>query len=586
MTALPIDTGVEARASVEVRPLEEWLLAPTWSGSLAAAAALRPDARAYRWLGSPQAVPVDLTYGEIAAGANLAARAFASLGGRPVVASLLPGLPATLPLAFGAMTAGVYMPVNPMLQAEAIVGMLARADVAALLLPEGMIEPPGLRDVLPDITVLSIDQGKLAPHHLAPLGPSSATNLRASDPEAVCAYFHTGGTTGAPKIARLRQRNLAFMAWLAAFGGGMRDGDIVPCGMPLFHVGGLVFGGLAPLVAGATIVQLGTDGFRDPAMRAAFADIANREGATILFAPPTIAVDVTASTPPGAFKTVRHWVSSAAPLPVATQNAFTDHTGLPVKQAWGLTEATLVVTFVPAKGESRPGSVGPALPYCRVAVVDPQTHAPLPRGHTGLILVRSPGLFAGYLADEPSGLAPGPDGDIWLDTGDLGSLDDEGWLSITGRAKDMILRGGHNIDPAAIETAYLAQLGVTAAVAVGRPDARVGERPMVFLIRRTGATAIDDLREAANALIADPVARPKDLHILTELPLTAVGKPDRPALRRLAAELAVRDAVRDATEVTAWPGSGGRILVALTPMTPRDCAIVQNLGLSLGQPLA
>ncbi|MCC5968657.1 MAG: AMP-binding protein [Pararhodobacter sp.] len=586
MSDLPADTGATSRAAVEARPLDDWLLAPTWSGCLAAAAALRPEACAYRWLASPQAAPVDLSYGEIAAGADMAARAFSTLGERPVVASLLPALPATLPLAFGAMAAGVYMPVNPMLNSEAIVGMLVSARASALLLPVGQPEPEGVLTALPDLVILRIDESALATRHLSPLSGLPTTLRRTPEAEDICAYFHTGGTTGAPKIARLRQRNLAYMAWLAGFGGGMRRSDVVPCGMPLFHVGGLVFGGLAPLAAGAIIVQLGTGGYRDPDMRAAFAEIANREGATILFAPPTIAVDVMASTPRNAFRTARHWVSSAAPLPVATHKAFTAHTGLPVKEAWGLTEATLVVTFAPSGAESRPGSVGPALPYCRVAVVDPHSHAPLPAGETGLILVRSPGLFAGYLGNEASGLKTGPDGEIWLDTGDMGRLDDNGWLSVTGRAKDMILRGGHNIDPADIEAAYLAQPGVTAAIAVGRPDARVGEQPMVFLTRRADDPADRLLRDTANALIADPVARPKNLHVLAEMPLTVVGKPDRPALRRMAAELAVREAVQDATAVTACPGPGGSIAINLKPMTERDSAVVQHLGLTLAQSTA
>ncbi|MEM9011086.1 MAG: AMP-binding protein [Pseudomonadota bacterium] len=580
MTRPPADTGVGARAEVERQPLGHWLAGETWPAILADLARRHWDARAYRWLEGPDAAPVDLSFRTLHEQAGLAAHAFAGLGDKPVIASLLPGLPATLPLAFGAMQAGIYMPINPMLDPDAIAAMLAEARAQVLLLPEDMPEPTPIRAATPGLTVLRIGTASLSAGDLAPLGSGQAPPD--PGPEAICAYFHTGGTTGAPKIAMLRQRNLAFMAWLAGFGGGMEAGDVVPCGMPLFHVGGLIFGGLAPLAAGASIVQLGAGGFRDPAMRQAFPAIANREGATILFAPPTIAVDVLDSTEPHPFTTARHWVSSAAPLPAATHNAFTAHTGLAVKEAWGLTEASLVLTFAPSGAESRPGSVGPALPYCRLAVVDPGTRVPVGVGESGLILARSPGLFAGYLGAEPSGLAPGPDGEDWLDTGDLGLLDADGWLTITGRAKDIILRAGHNIDPATIEAAYLAEAGVAAAIAVGKPDARVGERPVLFLTATAGAELEPEaLRQRANARIADPVARPREVHVLPTLPVTAIGKPDRPALRCRAAQLAVEEVARDAETVEALPGPGGTTLIRLVPESARDAAAVRTLGLEL-----
>ncbi|MGD1886169.1 MAG: AMP-binding protein [Cohaesibacteraceae bacterium] len=269
-------------------------------------------------------------------------------------------------------------------------------------------------------------------------------------------------------------------------------------------------------------------------------------------------------------------------MPTVQHEAFPDHTGLEVKEAWGMTEATLVMSFTPPDGETRVGSVGPRLPFCDLCSVDQSTYGRLPTGQTGLILARSPGVFAGYLGIDSDGLVDGPDGFRWLDTGDLGSFDKDGYLTITGRAKDMILRGGHNIDPGIIEAAYLAHPDVTAAIAVGKPHARVGEVPVVFVAGHAGRKLdADSLREAINPTIADPVARPQNAFVITHLPLTTVGKPDKPALRREAARLAVLEVVEDDIQVTVRARAGGALSVRLDPHIQSNADQVRRLGLQI-----
>lgn len=591
MTGWPLFDGPATVRRVEAEPLSTWLRGTTIPEVTALAAEEAGDALAHRFLAAPDAPPVDQSFRDLHRVTAGMAGAFASLGGRPVVASLLPGLPETLPLIFAASWAGVVLPINPFLEAGAIADMLRRTGARVLLAEgpsgrQGTAEKLGeIRTALPELEVVICGEVSGPDRLEAWLDAHQAAPPPMPAPDEIAAYFHTGGTTGLPKIARLTHANLAYMAFLAGFGGDMRPGDVIPCGMPLFHVGGLVFGGLAPVAARAQVVQLGRAGFRDKAFLDAYWRIAEREGADILFAPPTVAIAALESFEPPAPPKVRHWVSSAAPLPAATQRRFTKVTGIPVKEAWGLTEATLVLSFNPPGGESRPGSVGIRLPYCELGVrslSDPQSAAA--DGEPGVVMGRSPGLFAGYLGHdddgltEVAGLGPGR----WLDTGDVGTFDADGYLFLTGRAKDMILRGGHNIDPAVIEEAFGALDEVAAVAAVGRPDARVGELPVVYVTLTAGANADpDDLLLRAVGAITERAAHPKEVVIVDAMPLTAVGKINKLSLRQQAALSAVRTLFPGEIEIAVRAGPGGRTLVAMTPCPDGAADTLSLLGLEL-----
>ena len=168
----------------------------------------------------------------------------------------------------------------------------------------------------------------------------------------------------------------------------------------------------------------------------------------------------------------------------------------------------------------------------------------LPENQIGTLVLRGPNIFAGYLARGSSGpefRAEGKIKDGWLDTGDLASVDAEGFIRLAGRAKDLIIRGGHNIDPATIEDALLAHPDVTAAAAVGRPDPHAGEVPVAFVTITSGtALSPTELNRWATDNVPERAAAPKHVEILEELPLTSVGKPFKPELRRRAAEQAAR----------------------------------------------
>ena len=182
----------------------------------------------------------------------------------------------------------------------------------------------------------------------------------------------------------------------------------------------------------------------------------------------------------------------------------------------------------------------------------------LPTGEVGVLAIGGPTVFPGYVVDR------GPDGPVldglgklrdgWLDTGDLARVDD-GFVHLVGRAKDLIIRGGHNIDPAVIENALLAHPAVTAAQAVGRPDVHAGEVPVAFVTLTPGAHATpEELRAWASDRVPEQAAAPKAVTVLDALPVTPVGKPFKPALRAEATREAVAEALRDMPTVTGVRG--------------------------------
>ena len=193
-----------------------------------------------------------------------------------------------------------------------------------------------------------------------------------------------------------------------------------------------------------------------------------------------------------------------------------------------------------------------------------------------MLVIGGPAVFAGYVTDPllggPRVSREGIVHDGWLDTGDLGRVDAGGFVSLTGRAKDLIIRGGHNIDPRVIEDALLAHPGVAAAAAVGRPDRHAGEVPVAYVVP-AGPGRFDeaDLLAWAGTAIDEPAARPKRIYPVTEIPVTAVGKQFKPAL---AADAAVR-AITDALAAAGLPDArataaheDGRLVITVTGADP------------------
>jgi acyl-CoA synthetase (AMP-forming)/AMP-acid ligase II len=263
-------------------------------------------------------------------------------------------------------------------------------------------------------------------------------------------------------------------------------------------------------------------------------------------------------------------------MPPELFRRFEAATGVKILEGYGQTETTCLIACNPPAGERKIGSVGLPFPYTEVAILrfSDGVAAPVADGAIGEICVRSPGVIPGYLEDARNRGLFGPEG--FLRTGDLGRIDADGYVWITGRAKDLIIRGGHNIDPAMIEDALLAHPDVAFAGAVAQPDAYAGELPCAYVELRAGATANgDDLEAFAADRVAERAARPVHVEVLPELPKTAVGKVFKPALRARATirvyQAALAQAgIAAAVRVEEDPSRGAVAVIAPAPGSDAD----------------
>lgn len=511
----------------------------------------------------------------------------AGAGRDDAVAILLPNLPDTLLAVWGATICSRANPINPLLEAEQIAA-IARAAGATVMVTLAPIPGsdlhekavaaaamvPGLRRILTvDITHelpwpkrLVARAARAArrstPAAAVPVVDFETVRRAASSRPAfevderadrVCALFHTGGTTGAPKLGRLTTGNLVSAMWSAGRNlpaGTLGPGASMCCGLPLFHVNGVLVGSLLPWMEGGCVLLGPPQGYRAPGMIEGFWRIVERHRITVFTAIPTIYAALL-EAPSGGFDTrsLRYGVCGAAPMPRELLERFERERAVKVIEAYGMTEAACASTMNPGRGERRLGSVGLRIAYQELKVVDLGATPPRPcaPGEVGTVLLRGPNVFAGYVdpADEDGLWVDLDDGGApWLCSGDLGRLDADGYLWLTGRAKELIIRGGHNIDPRVIETALEAHPMVAMAAAVGRPDRRVGELPVAYVQLRPGAdVSATDLLSHARAHVAEPAAVPKAVHVVDALPVPAIGKPYKPELSRREAEAAVRDAL-------------------------------------------
>lgn len=563
---------------LERTPWRERLDADTTYGLLRDACERFPERIALRLLPSAdaQAPTRDVRYRELLESVHRTANALHACGlsADAAVTILLPNLVESHFALWGAQAAAIASPVNPML-AAAYIARICEETKAEVLVALG--PAPGsdiwdkavqVADRVPTIhTVLQVrldaalgQQRRVASqvplptrsgvrvldfHEcMADARPDRLVSDRAIEPEATCAYFHTGGTTGYPKVAVHRHVNEAFMACSLKW---IDDRvDVVLSGLPLFHVNGALVTGLGAFHRGSEVVMLTPGGYRTPGLLDQFWAIARRFGATTFSSVPTILSSLLDKPwPDGGVPTLRHVLCGAAPLPRQVALDFERLTGARIHEGYGLTEGTCVSTLNLPQGRRQLGTVGLRMPYQEVRLfalgVAGKPAAAFKRGEPGVIGVRGPNVFPGYLrAADNNGIWI--DGG-WFNTGDLGRWDEDGQLILCGRAKDLIIRGGHNIDPQLIEDVMTAHPAVGSAAAIGQPDRHAGELPMAYVTLRAGRLAdADELMEHARQRIPERAAVPVRVAILPSLPLTAVGKVSKPHLRAMAFESVLREA--------------------------------------------
>jgi fatty-acyl-CoA synthase len=314
-------------------------------------------------------------------------------------------------------------------------------------------------------------------------------------------------------------------------------------------VGGALTQALGTLCSGGTLVVLSPAGWRHPEAVRNVWRLVERYRPVVLGAVPTV-LAATLNVPAGEadISSIECFSGGGSAIPVAVCKAYVERFDRPVLEVYGMTETSSVHTMSYADRPLRLGSVGHALPYSRVRVVKVDAEGRFERDcaadEIGIVAMAGPGVFSGYLSEAHNRGAfvePG-----WVDSGDLGRLDEDGYLWVTGRAKDLIIRGGHNIDPLAIEEVFFQHPAVALAAVVGQPDARAGEMPVAFVQLKPGARAsAAELIEFARERTPERAAVPVDLFFVDPMPLTAVGKVFKPALRWRATERVVGGLLAD-----------------------------------------
>ncbi|AZV78946.1 acyl-CoA synthetase [Parasedimentitalea marina] len=567
--------GIEDRNALENEmPYDQRDLPATLYGLLSRTAGKHPNSKAvsYQILSGPADKAETLTWSQLKDKTTQAANLFRSLGvgEKDVVAYVLPNCSEAIFSFLGGAVAGIVNPINPLLEPEQIASILreTNATVVVTLMPfpktdvaqkvaEAVRHAPNVNTVLevdlnryltppkswivPLIRPKLEGKEKIAHATYKNFGKelakqSTSLDFADSTGDRVACYFHTGGTTGMPKVAQHKYSGMIYNGWLGhtlLF----TEEDNIMCPLPLFHVFACHVILMPAISSGAHVVFPTPQGYRGEGVFDNFWKLIERWKITFIITVPT-AISAMMQRPIDAdVSTVKTAFSGSAPLPVELFNRFEKATGMSIIEGYGLTEATCLVSCNPVNGTKKIGSTGILFPYTDVKIVKGSADGPVESAEDeiGEICVSNPGVYAGNTYTEAAKNADLYYFDTYLRTGDLGRIDEDGYLWITGRAKDLIIRGGHNIDPAEIEEALLGHEAVAFAGAIGQPDAHAGELPCAFVELVNGASVTpEELLDFCKLHVHERAAIPKHMTILDELPKTAVGKVFKPDLRRSA----------------------------------------------------
>jgi fatty-acyl-CoA synthase len=545
-------TDSEVR-TFEQTPYADRIAAQSTYDALKLGAAHNPDAPALQFLANadPADAPVVITYRDFLARVTQAANMFGALGvGKDdVVSFMLPLVPDAFVTLFAAEAAGIANPVNPLLEPHQIAEILEAANTKVLV---ALGPVPGtdiwqkveqVRGKLKHLKAIVQVHGAGDPangihsfNELIKTQPSdrlvSGRKISGSD---TAAYFHTGGTTGTPKLVRHTHTNQVYQAWAVNLLFKSQPGAQFLFGMPLYHVGGSLSQVLVTLSAGGCLVVLSPSGWRNPnSVKNIWALIDRFKPEAFSSVPTVLAAAMT--IPPGQadISSLRFAAAGGSAIPVAVGQAIQEKLKLPVLEVYGMTETSSVHTTAYPERPIRLGSAGLPMPYSRVRIVKLDAGGKYERDcaadEIGVVTMAGPGVFGGYLNDAHNEGAF-VDGS-WVNSGDLGRLDKDGYLWITGRAKDLVIRGGHNIDPQPIEEIMFAHPAVALAAMVGQPDAYAGELPVGYVQLKPGANVqAGELETWVRERTPERAAVPVQVIAIDPMPLTGVGKVFKPQLR-------------------------------------------------------
>jgi fatty-acyl-CoA synthase len=460
---------------------------------------------------------------------------------------------------WGTQTAGIVSSINYLLSSDVIVDLLRAENAEILVVPGPNVDKDiwakvqaviAQADMIKKILVLGgvpvkdsrmVDFDKTVKEY-----PNNRlTFSREIGRNTVAALFHTGGTTGTPKLVQLTHGNQIHGAWAFAQMWGIDETDVILNCLPMFHVGGTISLGMSGMAAGAHEVILSPYGLRNQDIVRNYWRIVERYKATIIGGVPTAIVAIS-DVPVGDadLSSVRMGFTGGALCPVPVGERFEKKINGSLYEQYGMTETGAMISSNPVMGKRILGSAGLRVPFSDLMVarqkeIEKEMVVKCDVGEIGSVLVRGPQVFPGY-KDPQQNVGALLEGG-WLVTGDLGYMNAENRLFLTGREKDLIIRSGHNIDPAAIEEVANAHPAITISAAVGMPDEYAGEVPIIFVVRTPGKDLdMVELQQYMAEHITEPPAKPKKIIEIAELPATAVGKIFKPRLRELAVQEKIR----------------------------------------------
>ncbi|WP_369240384.1 class I adenylate-forming enzyme family protein [Streptomyces sp. R21] len=415
-------------------------------------------------------------------------------------------------LLFAAWRLGATItPVNPSMTDVEVVRQLNDSGARLLVVEDGSETTAGPAT----LTVSELREQQAPEWDQAPRLDSSALAL----------LIYTSGTTGVPKGVMLDHANIDAMVEMGRQALELGPSDRCLLILPLFHVNGIVVSILTPLLAGASVVIAGRR--FDPHH---FFDLVEQERPTFFSAVPTI-YSMLAALPDDVrpdTSSVRFAVCGAAPASAELLTRFEARYGFPLVEGYGLSEGTCGSTINPVAGPRRAGTVGLPFPGQEIRILDADGTEAAP-GTDGEVVLRGPNIMRGYLGrpDETARVVV----DGWLHTGDVGHLDAEGYLTLVGRSKDMIIRGGENIYPKEIEDVLASDPSVLEAAVIGVPDEKWGEVVVAYVQPRPGSTVDPAALETHCARSLTGFKRPASYVVVEAIPKNAVGKIDKGSLR-------------------------------------------------------
>ncbi|MEO0342434.1 MAG: acyl-CoA synthetase [Pseudomonadota bacterium] len=516
-----------------------------------------------------------LWWSELLAKTTQTANLLHSLGIRSndTVAFMLPTMNETVSVLIGAMTAGTVNPINPLLEPEQISSILNETQAKVLITlksfpktdlsqkaAHALANAPSVKHlieidllqhlsglkkaIVPFLRPKTIPTPNIKRHDFAEAiarQPANKLVFAENDKDRTCALFHTGGTTGMPKVAQHRYSGVLYNGWVNSEH-LLEANDVVLCPLPLFHVMAAYPILMGCLFSGSHLVMVTPAGYRGEGVVKNFWKLIEAWRVSIIVMVPTAAAALLEYPIGDAnLSSMRVALSGSSPMPPQLFNRFQDEVGVKIIEGYGMTEATCLVSSNHLEADRKIGSVGIPVPYTKIGIFNCDENGTIEsecaNNEVGEICISNPGISSKTYTEDlkNNGLYADKNGESYLRSGDLGYLDEDGYLWITGRKKDLIIRSGHNLDPLLIEDALMSHPEIAFVGAIGQPDRYAGETPAVY-VETTGGSKLtaDEVLVYASEKISERAAVPKYVELVVELPKTAIGKVFKPDLRKMA----------------------------------------------------